>query len=101
MILVAISFDMRSLFRGITERTQLRWAHWGFLIYAGTGLLCLFFGGAFLDYSVLDPILPGDGGRARYHSMLIVEVGVTFTVMATMFSMYADLSTDGRLETGL
>ena len=73
----------------------------GIFIYVGWGVLCLLLGKEFLNYSVLDSILPGDSMMARSHSMLVVEIGVAFTVTAIMFSMYSNLSTRGRLSKGL
>ena len=72
------------------------------MIYAGFGLVAQFLGANFLEYGVLQPILFTDGPEmARSHSMLGVEIGVAFTVMAIMFSIYANLSTRGTLKNGL
>jgi multicomponent Na+:H+ antiporter subunit B len=65
----------------------------------------MFFGGNFLDYSALAPLLGGDPKAAaimaRYHGMLWVEIGVAFTVMSSMFAIFAYLSSDGRMDRGL
>ena len=46
-------------------------------------------------------LLPGRSSDARYHSILGVEIGVAFTVSAIMFSIYANLSSKGRLHGGM
>ena len=59
----------------------------GVLLYAGIGVVCLIFGGNFLDYGVL-PV-----SNARSVGMLIIEIGVGITVMAAMVSIFLDLLT--------
>jgi multicomponent Na+:H+ antiporter subunit B len=61
-----------------------------------------------LDYSALAPFMPeaavdapSNDIMARSHGMLIVEVGVAFTVSAIMFGIYTYLSSMGRLKGGL
>jgi hypothetical protein len=48
-----------------------------------------------------DAILPGGVEMAHSHSMLIVEIGVAFTVTSIMFAIYANLASRGRLRGGL
>jgi len=56
----------------------------GVLIYAGTGVLSLFFGGNYLDYSVLahDPL------HGQHWGIFAVEFGVGVTVAAVMVSLF-------------
>tara|TARA_Y100000588_G_scaffold57563_1_gene55464 strand:+ start:4409 stop:5161 length:753 start_codon:yes stop_codon:yes gene_type:complete len=100
-ILLALAFGLSKAKGYFSERRTMIFAAVGIFIYAGWGVLCLLFGKEFLNYSVLDSLLPGDAEMARSHSMLIVEIGVAFTVTAIMFSMYSNLSTRGRLNKGL
>ncbi|MEE2808578.1 MAG: hydrogen gas-evolving membrane-bound hydrogenase subunit E [Verrucomicrobiota bacterium] len=100
-ILLALAFGLSKAKEYFSERRTMIFAAVGIFIYAGWGVLCLLFGKEFLNYSVLDSLLPGDAEMARSHSMLIVEIGVAFTVTAIMFSMYSNLSTRGRLSRGL
>ena len=100
-ILLALAFGLSKAKERFSERRTMIFAAVGIFIYAGWGVLCLLFGKEFLDYSVLNSILPGDAKWARSHSMLVVEIGVAFTVTAIMFSMYSNLSTRGRLSKGL
>ena len=56
----------------------------GVLLYAGTGVVSLFLGGHYLDYSVLakDPI------AGQHWGILAVELGVGLTVTAVMISLF-------------
>jgi multicomponent Na+:H+ antiporter subunit B len=101
LILYAVSFDLRSTFRRLSERTAILLSAVGVLIYAGTGFLCMLMGGNFLDYSALAPLLGGDPVMARSHGILIVETGVGMAVMAVMVSLYYNLSSAGRHDEGL
>ncbi len=100
-ILLALACGLPVAKRRMGERKAIVLAATGIIIYAGWGVACLFFGGNFLDYASLDPVLPGDKEMARSHSMLVVEIGVAFTVTAIMFAIYSNLATRGRLEKGL
>jgi len=100
-ILAALAFGLSKAKDIFSERRTMIFAAVGIFIYVGWGVLCLLFGKEFLNYEALDSILPGDAKMARSHSMLIVEIGVAFTVTAIMFSMYSNLSTRGRLSKGL
>lgn len=56
----------------------------GVLIYGGVGLVCLFLGGNFLDYSVLatDPV------AGRQLGLLLIELGVGVTVVGVLLSIF-------------
>ena len=100
-ILIALSWDLdTALARFPADRCTLV-AGLGIVLYAGIGLLSMFLGGEFLDYAELAQIFPVSREMARYHAMLGVEIGVGLTVTAIMFSLYANLSTEGRLKGGL
>ncbi len=100
-ILLALSCGLPAAKRRLGERQTIVLAAIGVIVFAGWGVACVLFGGNFLDYAALDPIIPGDVQMARSHSMLGVEIGVAFTVTAIMFVIYANLSTRGRLRDGL
>jgi len=100
-ILLALSGGLREALRRLSESLSFRLAAFGIVLYAGVGLLSMALGGNFLDYAVLDRLLPGDVAMARSHSMLIVEAGVGFTVTTILFVIYANLATRGNLEDGL
>ena len=67
-------------FRRLTIFTSL-----GVIIYAGIGLVCLLLGANFLNYGILPIPLP------RSMGMFGIEIGVGFTVMSVMVSLYYDL----------
>ena len=100
-ILVALSSGVESAVKILSEAKVVLLASVGIVIYAGTGLVCLLMGENFLDYHVLSRILPTDPVMARSNAMLIVEIGVAFTVTAVMFSIYANLATRRTLKGGL
>jgi multicomponent Na+:H+ antiporter subunit B len=56
----------------------------GVFIYAGTGLLALLLGGAFMDYDFLahDPI------HGQHRGIMWIELGVITTVFGTMVSIF-------------
>ena len=85
MILLAVShraevMEQRFPLGTLTVMTSL-----GVFIYGFLGVVCIFFGGNFLDYGVLPIPLP------RSMGMLGIEIGVGITVMAVMISIFRDL----------
>ncbi len=101
-ILIALTSGLPDALHRLSEQRALFLGALGVLIFAGTGLLCMFLGRNFLDYSVLGPLfLDSTPVKARYHSMLIVEIGVAFTVTAIMFTIFATLSSKGKMRGGL
>lgn len=101
LILYALVYDLRSVFKLLSEKTAILLSVGGVLLYVGTGFLCMLLGGNFLDYSKLAVFLGGDPIMARSHGILIVEVGVGMAVMAVMVSLYYNLSSAGQHDEGL
>lgn len=102
VILLAMSFDLKTSLKRLTEKWTMIFSALGVLIFAGAGAVCLFLGANFLDYSVWSAILPAtDTVMARSHLMLIVEIGVALTVMCGMFGIYANMSSNGYMDQGL
>lgn len=62
----------------------------GVLIYFITGLMAVFTGNYFLDYSGL-PIPGMEPEWLRYTGILIIEVGVGFAVMAVLVMLFDNL----------
>ncbi len=101
-ILLAIAQGLGPALKRMPEKSYVKLAFVGVAIYAGFGLMCQFLGANFLDYGVLQVLMPASNAvEARSHSMLGVEIGVAFTVSAIMFAIYANLSSKGELEGGL
>jgi multicomponent Na+:H+ antiporter subunit B len=101
LILVAISFDLRTAAQRMREELDALLSPAGVFIYAGTGALCLLLGLNFLDYGALASVLFVDPVTARSHGILIVEIGVGIAVMATMVWIYSNLSSAGKYDEGL
>ena len=100
-ILVALSWDLETALARFPMNRCIIVAAAGIILYGGIGLLSMFLGGEFLDYAELEKVLPVSREMARYHAMLGVEIGVGLTVTAIMFVLYANLSSEGKLEGGL
>jgi multicomponent Na+:H+ antiporter subunit B len=89
-ILLALAFGRDVLDRRVNEPVCLGLAAAGVLLYLGTGVASMMFGGAFLDYGAL-PI--GDSAaRARYFGILFVETGVGLGVAATIVLLFCRLA---------
>lgn len=82
---------------GLRKEAAVILASLGAFIYAGIGLLPLFFGGNVLDYGVLP--LGMKEAKVRALATLGVEIGVTLTVMG-VFIVFYDLLTSGPLFQG-
>jgi multicomponent Na+:H+ antiporter subunit B len=101
VILFAISHDLRTAVRRMSEKLIAILCAVGVLIYAGTGALCLLLKQNFLDYSALAGLLHVDPITARSHGILMVEIGVGIAVLATMIWIYNNVSSAGRYRQGL
>ncbi len=101
IILLAISHDLRTAVRRMSEKLIAILCAVGVFIYAGTGALCLLLKQNFLDYSALAGVLHVDPITARSHGILIVEIGVGIAVLATMIWIYNNVSSAGRYRQGL
>ena len=102
VILLAMSYNMKTGLKRLTEKWAFILAAIGVLIFSGIGFISILLGGNFLDYSAWAPILPyTDSVMARSHGMLAVEVGVAFTVMCGMVAIYNHIASAGTLRKGL
>ncbi len=101
LVLFAIGFNLRLAIRQMSEKITIFLCALGVLIYAGTGVLCMFFKSNFLDYSALSVLLGTDPVSARSYGILIVEIGVGISVMAVMIILYYNLASAGKHDEGL
>ncbi|MES0447586.1 MAG: Na(+)/H(+) antiporter subunit B, partial [Desulfobacterales bacterium] len=101
IILFAISHDLRTAIKRLSEKADGLLCAAGVFIYAGTGALAMLMGLNFLDYSALATILHVDPVTARSHGILIVEIGVGIAVMATMVWIYNNVASAGKYDEGL
>ena len=87
MMLLRLTLGEEEEHRFFSSTTAAVLASIGILIYAGAGLVPLFFGGAFLDYARL-PIPGMDGPERRALGILIVESGVGLVVWGTLVMIF-------------
>lgn len=91
-ILASFSHGINVALRFFPERLQILCALMGVTIYFGTGLICLIHGGSFLDYGSLAGIIGMQTAAMRSLAILIVETGVTMTVMSVMSLIFSRLA---------
>ncbi|MDL1969381.1 MAG: Na(+)/H(+) antiporter subunit B [Candidatus Desulfofervidaceae bacterium] len=98
-ILLAVVYGLDEARKRMPDKLMIALVAIGVFIYAGTGALCLLYGGNFLDYSKLPfPVGPAE---ARALGILSVEIGVGITVMAVMLSIFLALASHyKKLKTG-
>lgn len=92
IILYALIFGLDAAEKIIPQRILHILASLGLVLYAGVGVVSLFMGGNYLDYSVL-----GSTQVAGQHlGILLVELGVGITVSAVMLIIYFTFAGRGR-----
>jgi multicomponent Na+:H+ antiporter subunit B len=89
-ILIALAFGREALDRRVDERRCLALAAAGVLLYLGTGLAAMLYGGSFFDYGALP--VGETAARARYYGILFVETGVGLAVAATLVVVFCRLA---------
>ena len=97
-ILLCVAYDIKWAKRRMTEKLNTIYCSIGVILFAGIGIICLILGGNYLDYSSLHKLLPANPVDARSHGILGIEIGVGFTVMAVMVSIFLNLASGGRHE---
>ena len=92
IILYALIFGLDAAEQVIPSTILRILASLGVLIYAGVGVVTLFLGGNYLDYSVL-----GETRVAGQHlGILLVELGVGMTVFSVMLIIFFAFAGRGR-----
>jgi multicomponent Na+:H+ antiporter subunit B len=97
-ILLVMAYDINEAKKRMSEKINTLFCSLGVMIYAGIGLACIFLGANFLDYGILEKVLPADTAHSRSLGILGVEIGVGFTVMAVMVSIFLNLASGGDHE---
>jgi multicomponent Na+:H+ antiporter subunit B len=92
VILVSITFGQTTAKKIAPWSVVEKMIPLGVMIYAGTGLIGLFLGHNFLDYSVLahDPV------HGHEYGIMTVEIGVLITVAGTMIALFYAFVERGR-----
>ena len=92
IILYALIFGLDAAEQVIPSTILRILASLGVLIYAGVGVVTLFLGGNYLDYSML-----GETRVAGQHlGILLVELGVGMTVFSVMLIIFFAFAGRGR-----
>lgn len=83
-IIYGLVFSLGQVQRVLPPWVVHKMAALGVLIYAGTGVISLFMGYSFLDYTALahDPV------HGQHYGILLVELGVGVTVTGVMVTIY-------------
>jgi multicomponent Na+:H+ antiporter subunit B len=84
VILFTLVFGLRTSTEVFTPRRLERLVASGVLLYGAVGLVCMARGGNFLDYGALTAS-PATG---QHYGILLVELGVGFTVTAVMIGLF-------------
>jgi len=92
MILYALVFGLKRTQEVIPSWVARVLAASGVLIYAGVGIVTLFMGGEFLNYSVL----AHDPKHGQHWGILAVEIGVMITVFGVMLTVFYFFAARGR-----
>ncbi len=85
VVLYALIFGLQATKKIVKPRIIETLIALGVLIYAGTGLVSLFLGYNFLNYSALDPQNTAHG---QHLGIFLVELGVGITVAAVMIAIF-------------
>jgi multicomponent Na+:H+ antiporter subunit B len=98
-ILLVIAYDLKEAKKRMSEKSNIVYCCVGVLIYSGIGILCMVLGSNFLDYGILQTILPVEKtSAARSLGILGVEIGVGIAVMAVMVSIFMNIASGGEHE---
>ena len=92
MILYSLVFGLKRTQRVIPSWVARVFAASGVLLYAGVGIVSLFMGGEFLNYSVL----AHDPNHGQHLGILLVELGVMITVFGAMLTIFYFFAARGR-----
>ena len=90
ILLLRLALGTRLSHAVMPTTIALRLSALGTMIFAGTGVIAILCGGNFLDYHFL-PMPWFEPEYLRYHGILLIEVGVILTVMATLVAIYDEL----------
>lgn len=91
--LIALAYILYAMVAGleinhikVTQHFSLCFAALGVMIYALTGFVPMLFGGQFLEYEKL-PFPVEEVGELHAHGILLIEIGVTVCVAATIVTI--------------
>jgi len=91
IILYTIIYGLKEGKQRMSDKLNRILPSLGLTLFAGTGLLCLVFGGMFLQYGVV-PLHMNDPAKVSAILIDVVEIGIGITVLAVMISLFFDIS---------
>jgi multicomponent Na+:H+ antiporter subunit B len=97
-ILFCVAYDIEEAKKRMSEKLNEIFCSLGVIIFGGIGVVCLMLGANYLDYGILHKLLPVNIPEARSLGILGIEIGVGFTVMAAMISIFFNLASSGAHE---
>ena len=100
-ILLCVAYDIREVKSRMSEKLNVIFCSLGVIIFGGIGVVCLILGANYLDYGILHKLLGVNIPVARSLGILGIEIGVGFTVMAAMISIFLNLASKGEHEEAL
>ena len=86
LIVFALTFGAETLRQVVPVVATERLMAAGVLLYGAVGVVAMFLGGEFLDYSALDPLTTGHYGQ--HLGIIVIELGVGIAVAATIMRVY-------------
>jgi len=100
-VLLSVAYSIEDVKRRMSEKMNVIFCSLGVIIFGGIGAVCLVLGGNYLDYGTLHKLLPVSIPEARALGILGVEIGIGFTVMAVMVSIFLNIASEGKHEDAL
>lgn len=92
IFLYSITYGLPAAQRAMPPGIAMNMIPMGVLIFAAVGIVAMFKGGEFLNYSVL----LHDGPHGQHIGILLVEIGVFVTVTGTFISIFYTFAGRGR-----
>ena len=86
LIIFALTFGAEALRQVVPVVLTERLMAAGVLLYGAVGVVAMFLGGEFLNYSALDPLTTGHHGQ--HLGIIVIELGVGIAVAATIMRVY-------------
>jgi len=92
VFLYSITYGLRAAKKAVPPGIAMKMIPLGVLIFTGVGVVAMFMGGEFLNYSVL----LHEGPHGQHIGILLVEIGVFVTVAGTFVSIFYTFAGRGR-----
>lgn len=94
IIIYSLAFGVSDAGRKITPDMWESIGSLGALVYVIIGVLCILFGGSFLEYSVIP--LPVGAADRNALLVLVIMIGIGIKVMSTVVSLFLGLNPEEK-----